>query len=124
MMVLRSPVAADTVGPARLTEYRPIHRRPVGTHLRLGRIPANLVATDDGLTTCGGSVSSHRQCSAWPVLDTRPVDRSRIGAVERIAPIRECPQGTGAGAVIGGVRGAVVGKRFGHGVGRGRDERS
>jgi outer membrane lipoprotein SlyB len=46
------------------------------------------------------------------------VDRSRIGSVASIEPIRERPQGTGAGAVIGGVLGAVVGNQFGHGAGR------
>ncbi len=46
------------------------------------------------------------------------VDRSHIGSVANIEPIRERPQGTGAGAVIGGVLGAVVGNQFGHGAGR------
>ena len=46
------------------------------------------------------------------------VDRSRIGSVASIEPIRERPQGSGAGAVIGGVLGAVVGNQFGHGAGR------
>ena len=45
-------------------------------------------------------------------------DSSRIGSVSSIEPIRERPQGSGAGAVIGGVLGAVVGNQFGHGAGR------
>lgn len=46
------------------------------------------------------------------------VDRGHVGSVARIEPIRERPQGSGAGAVIGGVLGAVVGNQFGHGAGR------
>jgi len=41
-----------------------------------------------------------------------------LGSIESIEPIRERPQGTGAGAVIGGVLGGVVGHQFGSGVGR------
>ncbi len=52
------------------------------------------------------------------VVESRPVDRASIGSVESIEPIRERPQGTGAGAVLGGVLGAVVGNQFGHGSGR------
>jgi outer membrane lipoprotein SlyB len=46
------------------------------------------------------------------------VDRGHIGSVAGIEPIRERPEGSGAGAVIGGVLGAVVGNQFGHGAGR------
>lgn len=53
-----------------------------------------------------------------PVVSSQPIDRSRIGAVESIEPIRDRPQGSGTGAVIGGVLGAVVGNQFGHGLGR------
>ncbi|MGZ5241513.1 MAG: glycine zipper 2TM domain-containing protein [Caldimonas sp.] len=38
--------------------------------------------------------------------------------MSRIEPIRERPQGSGAGAVIGGVLGAVIGNQIGHGAGR------
>jgi outer membrane lipoprotein SlyB len=49
----------------------------------------------------------------------RPAAASgRLGSIESIEPIRERPQGTGAGAVIGGVAGAVLGNQFGHGLGR------
>jgi outer membrane lipoprotein SlyB len=50
--------------------------------------------------------------------EPRAADRSRVGSISSIEPIRERPQGTGAGAVIGGVLGAVVGNQFGHGGGR------
>lgn len=53
-----------------------------------------------------------------PAAESPAADRSRIGSVASIEPIRERPQGTGAGAVIGGVLGAVVGNQFGHGAGR------
>jgi outer membrane lipoprotein SlyB len=53
-----------------------------------------------------------------PVVETAPIDRSRIGSVQSIEPIRTRPQGSGAGAVVGGVLGAVVGHQFGSGVGR------
>ena len=52
------------------------------------------------------------------VADARPVDRNNIGSVTSIEPIRDRPQGSGAGAVIGGVLGAVVGNQFGHSGGR------
>ena len=52
------------------------------------------------------------------VAEARPVDRNNIGSVESIEPIRDRPQGSGAGAVIGGVLGAVVGNQFGHSAGR------
>ncbi len=57
---------------------------------------------------------------AAPIPDSQPraVDRSRAGAIASIEPIRERPQATGTGAVIGGVLGAVVGNQFGHGGGR------
>jgi uncharacterized protein YcfJ len=52
-----------------------------------------------------------------PVAESA-ADRGHIGSVASIEPIRERPQGSGAGAVIGGVLGAVVGNQFGHGAGR------
>ena len=52
------------------------------------------------------------------VAEARPVDRNNIGSVQSIEPIRNRPQGSGAGAVIGGVLGAVVGNQFGHSTGR------
>jgi outer membrane lipoprotein SlyB len=48
----------------------------------------------------------------------RPVASANLGEVEHIEPIRTRPQGSGAGAVIGGVLGAVVGNQFGHGNGK------
>lgn len=54
-----------------------------------------------------------------PARVARPaVASNRVGEVTRIEPIREKPQGTGAGGVLGGVLGAVVGNQFGHGNGR------
>ena len=53
-----------------------------------------------------------------PATEPRAVDRSRVGSITSIEPIRERPQGNGTGAVIGGVLGAVVGNQFGHGGGR------
>lgn len=47
-----------------------------------------------------------------------PVAHNHAGSIERIEPIRNRPQGSGAGAVLGGVLGAVVGNQFGHGGGR------
>jgi outer membrane lipoprotein SlyB len=48
----------------------------------------------------------------------RPAPSFQIGSIASIEPVRQRPQGTGTGAVIGGVLGAVVGNQFGHGVGR------
>ena len=67
-------------------------------------VAANLVAADDGLATYGRCA-----CGQRPGSETGPLDRSRIGPVKSIEPIRERLQGTGAGAVIGGALGAVVG---------------
>ncbi|MEP6738905.1 MAG: glycine zipper 2TM domain-containing protein [Caldimonas sp.] len=52
------------------------------------------------------------------VVEAQVVARNHIGSIESIEPVRDRPQGTGAGAVIGGVLGAVVGNQFGHGTGR------
>jgi len=55
---------------------------------------------------------------AVPVAQPPVVPRERIGSVTAIEPVRERPQGSGAGAVIGGVLGGVIGNQFGHGLGR------
>jgi outer membrane lipoprotein SlyB len=47
-----------------------------------------------------------------------PVASAYAGSVVSIEPIRTRPPGTGTGAVIGGVLGAVVGNQFGGGSGR------
>jgi outer membrane lipoprotein SlyB len=48
----------------------------------------------------------------------QPVPSGQFGSIASIEPIRKRPQGTGTGAVVGGVLGAVVGNQFGHGLGR------
>lgn len=48
----------------------------------------------------------------------RAAPSASLGEVTGIEPIRERPEGTGKGAVIGGLLGAVVGNQFGHGKGR------
>ena len=56
-----------------------------------------------------------------PMPVQQPVARApvqRAAEVVGIEPIRERQPGSGAGAVIGGVLGAVVGNHFGHGNGR------
>jgi outer membrane lipoprotein SlyB len=53
-----------------------------------------------------------------PVGRAPVVARDRVGSVTAIEPVRQRPQGSGAGAVIGGVLGGVVGNQFGHGLGR------
>jgi outer membrane lipoprotein SlyB len=47
-----------------------------------------------------------------------PTPSGHLGSIASIEPIRERPQGTGAGAVVGGVLGGVVGHQFGSGLGR------
>jgi outer membrane lipoprotein SlyB len=56
--------------------------------------------------------------AAAPAIQPRVVPRERIGSITAIEPVRERPQGSGAGAVIGGVLGGVIGNQFGHGLGR------
>jgi len=56
--------------------------------------------------------------AAAPATPPRVVPHERIGSVTAIEPVRERPQGSGAGAVIGGVLGGVIGNQFGHGLGR------
>jgi len=53
-----------------------------------------------------------------PRVAPSPVAHERIGSVTAIEPVRDRPQGSGAGAVIGGVLGGVLGNQFGHGLGR------
>ena len=55
---------------------------------------------------------------AAPAAQPPAVARERTGSVTAIEPVRERPQGSGAGAVIGGVLGGVIGNQFGHGLGR------
>jgi len=56
--------------------------------------------------------------AAAPAAQAPAVPRERIGSVTAIEPVRQRPQGSGAGAVIGGVLGGVIGNQFGHGLGR------
>jgi outer membrane lipoprotein SlyB len=53
-----------------------------------------------------------------PAAQPPAVAHDRIGSVTAIEPVRERPQGSGAGAVVGGVLGGVLGNQFGHGMGR------
>jgi outer membrane lipoprotein SlyB len=107
-----SPPSAPTtpVSPGTTTETAVVGAAPVDAPRPELRV-ADSSAPD-------ARVSSYTSAPAVPLAQARPVDRSRIGAVTSIEPIRERPQGTGAGAVIGGVVGAVVGNQFGHGLGR------
>ncbi|MBV9889598.1 MAG: glycine zipper 2TM domain-containing protein [Rhizobacter sp.] len=52
------------------------------------------------------------------VAQRQPAPPGARGAIERIDPITQRPQGNGTGAVIGGVAGALLGNQFGHGLGR------
>ena len=56
--------------------------------------------------------------SAGPVTQTPAVPHDGTGSITAIEPVRQRPQGSGAGAVIGGVLGGVIGNQFGHGLGR------
>ena len=60
--------------------------------------------------------------SSVPVRNARvaqaPAPSGHLGSIESIEPIRQRPQGTGAGAVVGGVLGGVVGHQFGGGLGQ------
>ena len=67
--------------------------------------------------------TTRRQVQPVPAAQPQRARRSRQSCAPRrldhgIEPIRERPQGSGAGAVIGGVLGGVVGNQFGHGLGR------
>lgn len=53
-----------------------------------------------------------------PAVEAPAVPRNRVGSITAIEPVRQRPQGSGAGAVIGGVLGGVIGNQFGHGLGR------
>ncbi|MEO6032387.1 MAG: glycine zipper 2TM domain-containing protein [Burkholderiaceae bacterium] len=58
------------------------------------------------------------RATATPTVPPRAVASASRGKVLGIEPIRTRPQGSGVGAVAGGVLGAVVGNQFGHGSGR------
>ena len=88
-------------------------------------VPADAVAPAPTLPA--QSTAPARTLSGAPAPDDavptappapRAVDRSRVGAITGIEPIRERPQGSGAGAVIGGVLGGVLGNQFGSGTGK------
>jgi outer membrane lipoprotein SlyB len=103
------PLVADAGRPA-TRETAPLPSSPQPSPLPAQS--ADLVAPPTGYT----APTTH--VAPAPAVAPRPVDRSRIGSITGIEPIRERPPGTGVGAVVGGVLGAVVGNQFGHGTGR------
>ena len=79
--------------------------------------PQPVLATSPTYPADPPRVQSHP--GATPVAPpVRPAPSVQVGSITSIEPIKERPQGTGTGAVVGGVLGAVVGNQFGHGLGR------
>ena len=79
--------------------------------------PQPVLATSPTYPAAPPRVQSHP--GATPVAPpVRPAPSVQVGSITSIEPIKERPQGTGTGAVVGGVLGAVVGNQFGHGLGR------
>jgi len=81
-------------------------------------MPAQSPSTETIRTTPAGHAPAPDDAVQPAAPQPRGVDRSQVGAIAGIEPIRERPQGSGTGAVIGGVLGAVVGNQFGSGSGR------
>ena len=83
------------------------------------QMPAESTSSNSPIRTTPTGYATAPDDAVQPTApQPRAVDRSRVGAITGIEPIRERPEGTGAGAVVGGVLGAVVGNQFGHGTGR------
>ena len=126
---------SDGAGTAQLaaaptaTAVPPIERpgTPVPAPIERAGTPVRAAALAPAPTLPAQSSSPTRALTGAPVPDDavptappapRAVDRSRAGAIAGIEPIRERPQGSGAGAVIGGVLGGVLGNQFGSGTGK------
>jgi outer membrane lipoprotein SlyB len=77
-------------------------------------IPVPASPYQDGPPQVQPGPSVQAQAPAQPAV----APRERTGSVTAIEPVRQRPQGSGAGAVVGGVLGGVIGNQFGHGLGR------
>jgi outer membrane lipoprotein SlyB len=130
MATTTSPAALTAADSTRATPV-PQAAPPVTAAAPTAVPPATLAqaapaqpGVDDGVppAAMGGVAAPSRPVPAIAPRATRvaqaPAPSGRLGSVDSIEPIRERPQGTGAGAVIGGVAGAVIGNQFGHGLGR------
>jgi outer membrane lipoprotein SlyB len=102
-----APRVGQPVPPALNNDATPVGAAPVA-------VPAPANATPPQPPTA--------QAQAQRPMTSRSVAQApsgaRLGQVSSIEPIRERPPGTGKGAVVGGVLGAVVGNQFGHGNGK------
>jgi len=105
-----APAAAMAPPPVTVAQAPPA--QPGGYAAPPAPTPVPPATADDraDLRTAPAPERNARVVSAAP--------SGRLGSIERIEPIRQRPQGTGTGAVLGGVAGAVIGNQFGHGLGR------
>lgn len=107
-----APAPAYAPPPVTVSQAQPVQQPPAYS---AGHAPTPQYAPAPAQPS---QYATQARAAPVPVDAPRPVAANRIGSIESIEPIRERPQGPGAGAVIGGVLGAVVGNQFGHGAGR------
>ncbi len=108
--------AAATTDPAQAPPPAPVQAPvPVPVAQAMPAAPAPVAAPP-------APVAAPPAPEATPVPAAPPqvvaVASATLGQVSGIEPIRTRPHGSGTGAVIGGVLGAVVGNQFGGGTGR------
>ncbi len=96
---------ARSAYPAPATGYRGPVEAPLQSHAQTPYAPTQ----DEVAPPARAPARAH---------NAQPVASAHLGEIRSIEPIRTRPEGSGTGAVIGGVLGAVVGNQFGHGGGR------
>jgi len=115
--------AADGGGTVRAGDAAPM-TVPDKAPPRVGQPVPPLSNNDAGPAADAPAPATTPSVPAAP--STRPVaapapqaaPSAHLGRVSQIEAIRERPPGTGKGAVVGGVLGALVGNQFGHGGGK------
>ena len=119
--------APDNGGTARAANVAPT-TTPEGAPPRVGQ-PVPPLSNNDAGPGVGAPAAMPAPATATampPAQQARPLAQpspqaapsGHLGRVSQIEAIRERPPGTGKGAVVGGVLGALVGNQFGHGGGK------
>ncbi len=108
------PPAAVALAPA----YAPMPPTQVAAAQPVPRLPAQSTSSTPQWTTPTGYAPAPADAAQPAAPQPRAADRHHVGAITSIEPVRERPEGSGTGAVVGGLLGAVVGNQFGHGTGR------
>ena len=102
--VALAPAPADVPPVQTTTVPTPVPAQPSPVVM-----PPTMVAAGPGSAAYPVDPAPAPQSRPAPAPVAPPVASNRVGSITSIEPIRTRPKGSGAGAVIGGVLGAVVG---------------